>query len=149
MSYLSVANDSDNLAVLLHCIEVILNLSLAILICPSLGSFREGLLLRLAPLCTNRHLHGWWNRRENMGASSHRQRQAERRIGTITWATLVRTAPQNTSMTKKVITGVIWKIFYCQFNIFNWKTVSQWYTDSVSKKSYLNFHKNILASLNG
>ena len=58
MSYLCVANDSDNLAVLLHCVEVILNLSLAILICPSLGSFREGLLLRLAPLCTNQHLHG-------------------------------------------------------------------------------------------
>ena len=58
MSYLCVANDSDNLAVLLHCVEVILNLSLAILICPSLGSFREGLLLRLAPLCTNQHGHG-------------------------------------------------------------------------------------------
>lgn len=56
--YLCVAYNTDDFAVLLHGIEVILNSTLAILICPTLGSLREGLLLGLTPLCTNQHGHG-------------------------------------------------------------------------------------------
>ena len=53
-----MANNTDDFAVLLHGVEVILNSSLAILVSPSLRGLGECLLLGLAPLCTNQHGHG-------------------------------------------------------------------------------------------
>jgi len=58
MTNLCVANDTDDFAVLLHGVKVVFNLTFAIIISPALGSFRESLLLGLAPLCPNQHGHG-------------------------------------------------------------------------------------------
>lgn len=93
INYLCVAYHADDFAVLFHGVEVIFNNTFAILICPTLGSLRESLFLGLAPLCTNQHGHGWWNRTENNGeAKSHQQWHAERRNGTL-WVTPVRSVP--------------------------------------------------------
>ena len=44
-----MADDSDNLAVLLHLVEVLINASLATFVLPALGGLGECLLLRAVP----------------------------------------------------------------------------------------------------
>lgn len=119
--YLCVANNTDDFAILLHGVEVILNSTLAILISPTFRSLWECLLLGLAPLCTNQHGHGWWNRRENRGTKSHQQWHAERRKGTL-WVTLVRSAPHNTQM-----------LLY-KFTDINLVKIKWWYSVTRKKK---------------
>ena len=49
--YLGVANDSDNLAVLLHLVKVLFYASLSAFILPAARCLCESLLLRAVPLC--------------------------------------------------------------------------------------------------
>lgn len=49
IAHLSVADDSDDLAVFLHLLEVLLNADLSAIILPTLGGLGECLLLRAVP----------------------------------------------------------------------------------------------------
>lgn len=55
--YLSVSDDANDLAVLLHLGEVLLDLFLAKLILPLLGVLRESLLLAGVPLVGSAYRH--------------------------------------------------------------------------------------------
>ena len=49
VAHLSMADDSDDLAVLLHLVEVLLNTDLSTIVLPALGGLGECLLLRVIP----------------------------------------------------------------------------------------------------
>lgn len=70
-SHLSMTDDSDNLAVLLHGLEVFFNAFLAFFISPFFASFGESLLLGSAPLFANRYQKGHVNTRRDKRANPH------------------------------------------------------------------------------
>ena len=94
-----MADDSDDLAVLLNSIKVLFNALLAIFICPLLGRFRESLLLWLTPSRTNQKwVHGRCGEKTIEGGTEpHQWTVSERRFSTL-WATMVRCAPQESKL---------------------------------------------------